>query len=478
MGNEQSQPIPNVVTSNLSPKAQRRISQAPYAHSFFDMAAKAHPGHTPVNRPPPPNLHSFFEVAAATPNPHRPRKTQSRKPSASSSTASTSSSSYTRSTHSSTSDRLPTPPISARSTTRAESSTLSPPSVKSHLSGQTMVETTMIEGRRYLAPSVSARYFLPYDDDESDRLIVLHFLLKHAFNGNFRAPIQPILADTRKRAQVLDIGCGPGTWVLELATEFPHADFHGIDLCPMFPTTIKPGNAQFKQHDIAEPLPYPANQFDYIYMRTMLGSMTRSQLIGLLAEITRVLKPGGYIEILDVEYQVQRPGPLSEELVNQKFRQIMKSYDIDLQLCHHLSTLMMTNPASGGFVDIHQGKINIPLGWGGQLGELHSQNIECFLRSLNPMIREAMTRTPPGENDKDNIVDQETASIKSLDDEAIHHIMNECKKYQSHLNWYTCYGQKPRHLNTPQQTPRASVTPSLEEGTWESIHDFAHGFVD
>ncbi|KAG0175097.1 hypothetical protein DFQ28_005007 [Apophysomyces sp. BC1034] len=219
MGNEQSQPIPNVVTSNLSPKAQRRISQAPYAHSFFNMAAKAHPGAPPASRPAPPNLHSFFEVAATTPNPHRsPRKPQSRKPSASSST----SSSYTRSTHSAASDRLPTPPISASRSTRAESSTLSPPSVKSQLSGNTMVETTMIEGRRYLSQS-SARYFLPYDDDESDRLIVLHFLLKHAFHGNFLAPIKHLLTDHRKRAQVLDIGCGPGTWVLELATEFPNA---------------------------------------------------------------------------------------------------------------------------------------------------------------------------------------------------------------------------------------------------------------
>ncbi|KAG0175098.1 hypothetical protein DFQ28_005008 [Apophysomyces sp. BC1034] len=234
----------------------------------------------------------------------------------------------------------------------------------------------------------------------------------------------------------------------------------------MFPTTIKPSNAQFKQHDIAERLPYPDDTFDYVYMRTMLGSLTRPQLISLLGEIARILKPGGYVEILDVEYQVQRPGPVSEELINQKFRQIMNSYDIDLQLCQHLSTLMMTHPPGGGFIDIHQSKVNIPLGWGGQLGELHSQNMECYLRSLNPLIREAMVSATLSEIE----------STTTLDDVAVQHITAECKKHQSHLNWYTCYGQKPPIVSTPQR--RASPTQSLEEGTWESINDFAHGFVD
>ncbi|ORZ00965.1 S-adenosyl-L-methionine-dependent methyltransferase [Syncephalastrum racemosum] len=170
---------------------------------------------------------------------------------------------------------------------------------------------------------------LPYrmvcDEDESDRLIILHFLLKYAFNGNSMIPTEEILAEgmlclqqKQRRPQVLDIGCGPGTWVLEMATDFPNADFHGIDLCPMFPGTIKPANSYFRQHNILEGLPFSDNTFDYLHMRLMLGCLTLDQIHKLLAEILRVLKPGGYVELRDVEYRIQRPGPVTDSLINQK----------------------------------------------------------------------------------------------------------------------------------------------------------------
>lgn len=103
-----------------------------------------------------------------------------------------------------------------------------------------------------------------------------------------------------------------------MASEFPSCEFHGIDLCAMFPTSIKPQNARFTQHNFLEKLPFPDSTFDYIHMRSMLCSLTRQQLNRLLKEISRVLKPLGYIEIVDVEYRVQRAGPLTEEYLNQK----------------------------------------------------------------------------------------------------------------------------------------------------------------
>jgi tRNA G46 methylase TrmB len=32
------------------------------------------------------------------------------------------------------------------------------------------------------------------------------------------------------RINVLDVGCGPATWLLELATEYPANNFYGIDI--------------------------------------------------------------------------------------------------------------------------------------------------------------------------------------------------------------------------------------------------------
>lgn len=86
----------------------------------------------------------------------------------------------------------------------------------------------------------------------------------------------------------------------------------------MFPSTIKPQNTQFLQHDFLKSLPYPDESFEFVRMRSMLGFITQTQLLNLLSEIQRVLKPLGYIELLDVEYQIHRPGPICETILNQQ----------------------------------------------------------------------------------------------------------------------------------------------------------------
>jgi ubiquinone/menaquinone biosynthesis C-methylase UbiE len=86
----------------------------------------------------------------------------------------------------------------------------------------------------------------------------------------------------------------------------------------MFPSSIKPQNAHFDQHDFFKNLPYPDESFEFVRMRSMLGFITQTQLKHLLSEIQRVLKPSGYFEILDVEYQIHRPGPICETILNRQ----------------------------------------------------------------------------------------------------------------------------------------------------------------
>ncbi|KAI8364714.1 S-adenosyl-L-methionine-dependent methyltransferase [Radiomyces spectabilis] len=453
MGNTASQqsPVPDVVSKNLSPKAQRRLSQSPYVQHFFEAAAGAGAG---MNR----------------------RKFSSTSSSIGSNLSSLSS---TR-----TEDNAILPRSSNRSlSTVSETGTMTPSSTTTTVVDATAVGTlsasdhvapvefTMQEGRRYI-DSPDIQYLLPCDDDESDRLVILHFLLKYALNGNFVAPVRSILQDSESRAQVLDVGCGPGTWVLEMSTDYGNADFYGVDLCTMFPTTIKPSNAYFHHHNfITDGLPYADETFDYIHMRLMLCHLSHTQLLKLLEEMERVLKPMGHIEILDVDYAIQRPGPLSETVFNQYLRDLLRSLNVDMFLSQHLSTLLMTQPSDRGFVDVHQERVAIPLGWGSQTSEIHAQNFEAYVRSLNPKLRQGR--------------------MTSSD---IQEMMEECKQYQSHLHWYTCHGRKPAanaapmtHWRVAIDTPPSSISPSplttpssavMEATTWETINDFVDGYVD
>lgn len=103
-------------------------------------------------------------------------------------------------------------------------------------------------------------------------------MYKHIFGSNFSAPVKDLLLqpkrDSRGSSQwiqepprVLDIACGNGAWVLEMATEFPNSQFYGIDIVASYPTTVKPANTIFSQCDVLLGLPYPDEYFDYIHIR-------------------------------------------------------------------------------------------------------------------------------------------------------------------------------------------------------------------
>lgn len=89
-----------------------------------------------------------------------------------------------------------------------------------------------------------------------------------------------------------------------------------MDDCPLFPTSIKPGNSHFKLHNVLKGLPFKDNEFDFIHMRLMILYFTPEELSKLLGEISRVMKPGGYFEVVDTNYTVQNAGPISNKLVN------------------------------------------------------------------------------------------------------------------------------------------------------------------
>lgn len=285
-----------------------------------------------------------------------------------------------------------------------------------------------------------------------------------------------------------------------MASEFPFTEFHGIDIRTMFPTTIKPSNAKFTQHDFLQSnLPYEDNSFEFVRMRLMLVFITESQFFHLLSEIRRILKPDGYFEILDCEYQIHRPGILCEKILNHQLPQSLhnKLGTIEHMPSHHVSTALTLH---GGFVNVHQRRIHIPIGWGGQLGEVHAQNLMSYLLSIRPDIKQDLSML----NGSDINID-----------ELLMEAVKECTVRQSHVYWFACYGQKPAVnnliptiLNTPMATtptvaaanmltPTSSPNSScinLEKSTdissivattatttstcWDSIYDFVDGYVD
>ncbi|CAG8461537.1 16222_t:CDS:2 [Acaulospora morrowiae] len=168
-----------------------------------------------------------------------------------------------------------------------------------------------VNGRRYHSES-DTPYILSSDLEEIDRQQLQHYCCKHIFRSNVSAPVEQKLIEGSK---VLDVGCGTGIWVLELSTEYLMSEFIGVDMSPVFPIQIKPLNSTFIKANVLHGLPFSSDEFDYVHLSFMNGCFTDDQWQNIvIPELIRVLKPGGWLELYDVDVFTHKGGPLINRL--------------------------------------------------------------------------------------------------------------------------------------------------------------------
>ncbi|CAG8467703.1 7704_t:CDS:2 [Dentiscutata erythropus] len=186
-----------------------------------------------------------------------------------------------------------------------------PSSLHENLSNSDDFDTLQCIGdRKYCKSGIEdVNYVYPVDDDEVDRCQMQHFLMKHIWEGNFSAPIKELL--TSYETKILDIGCGSGAWILEMATENKCPQFVGVDIVPLYPSEIHPTNVKFRQANVLSGLPFEDETFDFVYMRFMTFAFTVNDWERALKEALRVTKKGGYVEIMETDFRWYNEGPFN-----------------------------------------------------------------------------------------------------------------------------------------------------------------------
>ncbi len=104
----------------------------------------------------------------------------------------------------------------------------------------------------------------------------------------------------------LDLACGPGGWVLDMAFEHPGVEVAGVDISQQMISyayararTQQLPNASFGVMDITEPLDFGDGTFDVINARFLVGVLKGAQWSALLSECFRLLRPGGVIRLVE-----------------------------------------------------------------------------------------------------------------------------------------------------------------------------------
>jgi len=98
----------------------------------------------------------------------------------------------------------------------------------------------------------------------------------------------------------LDIGCGTGSWVIEVADDYPKSLVKGVDISPVQPESVPP-NCDFYLDNVLQGLTFPDKTFDFVQSRAMGASIPDNCWPQYVAEIWRMMKPGGWVQFIEIE---------------------------------------------------------------------------------------------------------------------------------------------------------------------------------
>ena len=142
------------------------------------------------------------------------------------------------------------------------------------------------------------------------------FIDTFVFRGQLRQLRQrtATLAGLQPGEQVLDVGCGTGTLAMEVQSRVGRAGrVAGVDPSPQQIARARSKAARHHmpiefQIGVIEQLAFPDQTFDVVLSTLMMHHLPAGLKRQGLAEIARVLKPGGRLVIADFKHQKERQG--------------------------------------------------------------------------------------------------------------------------------------------------------------------------
>lgn len=120
---------------------------------------------------------------------------------------------------------------------------------------------------------------------------------------------------------ILQIGCHDATWAIEVASKFPKWIIIGLDVNYYHTRMTSSNNTRnfkyIKCHDVLQALSnFPDQTFDFIESRFLITSYTFDQYQSILNECIRITKPGGYIELMEMDLRIYHQRLISSSVTH------------------------------------------------------------------------------------------------------------------------------------------------------------------
>ncbi|ETS77614.1 hypothetical protein PFICI_09676 [Pestalotiopsis fici W106-1] len=195
-------------------------------------------------------------------------------------------------------------------------------------------------------------YVMEENEGELQRLANQHEIITKYLGTLALAPVD----FSRPNLRILDSGTADGLWLRELrdSNDTPHT-YVGTDITEAWLPKDPPPEFRFHVQSITQPWPQEwTGTFDYVHQRLTLAGVGSSPLADCITSLARLVKPGGYLELVDADFGGESPnGPAArhfERLMAKFLDTIGIGYTYANGLPAHVETAGLVTVQSKTFV--------------------------------------------------------------------------------------------------------------------------------
>jgi SAM-dependent methyltransferase len=196
----------------------------------------------------------------------------------------------------------------------------------------------------------------------------------------------------------------------------------GFDLVPGKPEP--PAGYRHVRGNLLQGLPFRDDSFDLVHQRFLVAGIPVAAWPGVVAELVRVTRPGGWVELVEIPERPRQIGPATERLSSLVLDQLAGPLGLDTTGVVFASLDEYLRGA--GLEQVTRREELLPVGeWGGQVGSFMATDA----RSAGMRFCEALRMRSPS-------MAEEAAEL-------LCQAMDEAERYQTVLPVAIAFGRKP-----------------------------------
>ncbi len=219
-------------------------------------------------------------------------------------------------------------------------------------------------------------YLFPRHPGEADRLDLQHHALREALGRNHLAPAGPL-------RRVLDVGTGTGQWGFEVCWEHPEALVVGLDLVPG--RAEHPSGYRHVRGNVLQGLPFQSDTFDLVHQRFLVSGIPVGEWPRVVAELVRVTRPGGWVELAEPTMEFSRMGPAARRFWG-LVQDVATSLGLDVAKTVFDSLDRYLREA--GLEEVTRRELELPVGeWGGRVGSFLASDARAVLTRMGEVLQ-------------------------------------------------------------------------------------------